>query len=86
MEELLRSVETDFAVLSYARFSRVFLLFHFSVLSATFQNRYERRGERLVCKPDACVKCCTRTGTRIVVSICVNEGYTLYYVVPLSAS
>ena len=28
------------------------------------------------------VNCCTRTGARIVISICVNEGYTLYHVAP----
>ena len=26
------------------------------------------------------VNCCTRTGAHIVISICVNEGYTLYHV------
>ena len=85
-EELLLSVETDFAVFSFVRMSRVFLLLYFSVLSATFQRRYERQGERLGCKPDARVNCCTRTGARIVISICVNEGCTLYHVVILSAS
>ena len=28
------------------------------------------------------VNCCTRTGARIVILICVNEGYTLYDVAP----
>ena len=28
-----------------------------------------------------CVNCCTRTGARIVISICVNAGYTPYSVV-----
>ena len=29
-----------------------------------------------------CVNCCTRTGARIVISICVIEGYALYHVAP----
>ena len=31
------------------------------------------------------VNCCTRTVARIVISVCVNGGYTLYHVAPLSA-
>ena len=27
-----------------------------------------------------CVNCCTRTETRIIISICVNEGNTLYHI------
>ena len=27
-----------------------------------------------------CVNCCARTGARIVISICIDEGYTLYHV------
>ena len=48
------------------------------------RSRYERR-EELSIKDGSdwdaqtrCVNCCTRTGARIVISICVNEGYTLY--------
>ena len=29
-----------------------------------------------------CVNCCTRTGARIVISICVNERYNMYHVAP----
>ena len=45
-------------------------------MSAIFLSRYERRWERLRCT--RCVNCCTRAGACIVISICVNEGYSLY--------
>ena len=61
-------------------------------LSTIFQSRYERRRE-VSLKDESdwiqtrCVNyCCTRTVARIVVSICVNETYTLYNVAPMSAS
>ena len=69
-------------------FSRVFLVFVcFSCIGLqiskadtrseeTFRTRVGAFGMRTIS-----VKCCTTTGAHIVISICVNEVYTLYEVV-----
>ena len=49
------------------------------IMSAFFRSRYERRWKRL--RYTRCVNCCTRTGACIVISICVNQGSSLYHFV-----
>ena len=61
-----------FASFSCVRLLSLVLIF---VMSTIFRSRYERRWERLACA--RCVTCCTWTAACIVISICVNEGYSL---------
>ena len=62
------------------------LCFLYFLLCKISRSRYERRREFSIKDGSGwdaqirCVKCCTRTGARIVISIFVNEGYTLYHV------
>ena len=44
------------------------------------ENFYSRM--RAIGRQTRCVNCCTRTGARIVISICVSEGFTMYHVPP----
>ena len=84
---LLRSFyfpsKTDSTVLFFVRMSPISLL----CCSVSFKKQV--REARIIftrgCESDwdqtRCVNCCIRTGARIVISTCVNEGYSLYHVV-----
>ena len=48
-------------------------------MSAIIRSKYDRQWERLGCT--RCVNCYTRAGAYIVISICINEGYSLYHFV-----
>ena len=52
---------------------------HFSQARIRGQENFQSRMGAIGIRT-RCVNCCTRTGARIAISICVNEGYNLYHV------